>query len=251
MKRRVIVMGLLAIAIFGMNIRLTNAREKTGEVFYTTPNGIELTEKEYKFLTTFYWDSYVDSMTEEQYEDFVNSDLLDRELITKSTDDGNMCSPKSTSHTTQYKNLKISAACSYNCTVSIVLTWLGNPTIRSYDVIGAFLSGPSLLSYVDATVMNNTTVYYFDNFKTEYSAYYNGIGNSVLLPSGTNLVVNQIFTTTTGGHIFGSYQHAMQNVSLATSKSYSFSLAGYGNVFSFYGNAYGKYDGMAGVDIAV
>ena len=43
MKRRVIVMGLLAIAMFGMNIRLTNAREKTGEVYYTPekPSGIE------------------------------------------------------------------------------------------------------------------------------------------------------------------------------------------------------------------
>ena len=244
-------MGLLAIALFGMNVRLTNAREKNEEIYYTTPKGIELTEREYKFLTTFYWDKYVDLMTKEQYEDFVNSDLLDRELITKSSDDSNMYSPKSTSHTTQYKNLKISAACSNYCTVSIVLTWLGNPTIRSYDVIGAIISGPSLLSYSYASVSNNTNTYYYNNFKTEYSTYHDALGNSVLLPSGTNLLVNQIFTTTTGGHIFGSYQHAMQNVSLATSKNYNFSLGGYGSVFSFYGNAVGKYDGMAGVDIAV
>ena len=248
MKRRVMVILLLAISAFIMNIRPINAREN---VYYITPTGIELTEEEYKFLTTFYWDSYVDQMTKEQYDEFANSDLLERELITASTEDSNMCSPKSPIHSTPSKTLKISAACSYNCTVSIVNTWTSNPTIRSYDVIGAYLSGVSVISSTYATVNNTNNIYYFNNLVTDVGSGYEGFGNSVLLPSGSNLVVNQILTTTTGGHIFGSYQHAVQNVSLATSQLYSFSLGGYGNVFLFYGNAVGKYDGMAGVDIAV
>ena len=109
----------------------------------------------------------------------------------------------------------------------------------------------SLLNYASASVSNLTTNYYYNNTIVDYGSTYTGFGNSVLLPSGSNLVINQILTTTPGGHIFASYQHAMQNVSLATSQLYTFSLGGYGNVFAFYGNAYGKYDGMAGVDIYV
>jgi hypothetical protein len=88
----------------------------------------------------------------------------------------------------------------------------------------------------------------YNNLKTAY----NGIGNSVKLPSsGSNIVVNMVFTTTLGGHIFGSYQHATQSITLPVAKSYTFSLGGYGNVFLFNGNAVGVYDGMAGVDIYV
>ena len=254
MKRRGILMILLILSVFILNKTTVNAKEN---VYYTTPKGIELTEEEYKFLTTFYWDNYVNIMTQEQYDDFANSDLLERELTVVSNDDelftsnGNICSPKSTSHTTAYKRIQIGAACSNNCMISIVTTWLVNPSVRSYDVIGAFLSGVSLVSQSYGTISNSTTTYYYNNFKTEYGSNYAGIGNSIPLPSGSNLVANQIFTTTTGGHIYGSYQHAVQNVSLATSQNYNFSLGGYGNVFLFYGSAYGKYDGMAGVDIAV
>ena len=35
-------------------------------VYYTTPKGIELTKEEYNFLVNFYWQGYVDNMSEEQ-----------------------------------------------------------------------------------------------------------------------------------------------------------------------------------------
>lgn len=237
MKKKIIGMMILAIAMMGISIN-TYAKE----VYYTTPNGIELTEAEYNFLVNFYWEEYVDNMTQDQYEEFANSDLLSRKLIVKNNDQS-----RSQSHSTNSKNIKISAACSSTCLVSIVATWYTNPTIRSYDVIGAYFSGVSLISHQSTVVHASTGSNSFSNIKTAY----NGIGNSVLLPSGTNLVINQILTTTTGGTIYGSYQHATQNTTLAVSKLYSFSLGGYGNVFSFYGNAYGVYDGMAGVDINV
>ena len=240
MKRRVIITILLAISIISINVKVF-AKEN---VYYTNSNGIELTEEEYKFLTTFYWDSYVEKMTEEQYEEFTNLDLLGRKLITK---ESKIESSKSTSHSTQYKTLKISAACSSDCIVSLVNTWKIDPAERSWDVIGFYLSGVSRLSNVQATVSNNTTTYYYNNTKTAY----NGFGNSVQLPSGSNLIVNQIITTTTGGHIYGSYQHAMSTITLWVSQEYTFSLSGFGNVFAFYGSAVGKFDGMAGVDIAV
>ncbi len=239
MKKKVIGMIILAIMMMGLSI---NAYAK--EVYYTTPTGIELTEAEYNFLVNFYWKGYVDNMTQEQYEEFASSDLLNRKLTVKKLNDE---PNRSQSHTTSSKNISIAAACSSYCTVSIVATWYANPSVRSYDTIGAYFSGVSLLSHQSTVVHSSTGSTSYSNLKTAY----NGLGNSVLLPSGTNLVINQIFTTTTGGTIYGSYQHATQNTTLAVSKLYNFSLGGYGSVFLFYGNAYGVYDGMAGVDINV
>ena len=247
MKRRVLRLMVIAIALFGI---ITKAYAKES-VYYKTPNGIELTEEEYKFLTTFYWDNYVNIMTEEQYEEFANSDLLERELKTTEIGD-NMCSLRSDIHTTSYKKLKVSASCSSTvCSVSLVATWLVDPTVRSYDVIGYYLSNLDIISYGQATVSSTAGTYYYSNVQTEYTSNHDAIGNSVLLPSGSNLIVNQVITTTTGGIIYGSYQHAVQTVTLPVSKSYTFSLTGYGRVFLFNGNAVGKYDGMAGVDLQV
>lgn len=245
MKKR-IIMILLIISIIGF-VKNGYAKES---VFYTTPNGIELTEQEYNFLTTFYWDEYVDIMTTEQYEEFKNTDLLNRKLITKTYTE-KICKDRSSIYSTSYKTLKVSAACSSNCTISLVNTWTTNPTIRSYDNIGYYLSGLDLLTYTYAGVYDSTGSYSYGHFKTEYNSNHDAIGNTVLLPSGNNIVVNQVITTTTGGHIFGSYQHATQSITLPVAKSYTFSLGGYGNVFLFNGNAFGVYDGMAGVDIYV
>ena len=173
---------------------------------------------------------------------------MDRELKVKRLEVPAEKSTRSTVHGTNAKVVKIAAACSTNCMVTINLDWLASPTIRSYDVIGAYLSGVSLISHNGTYVVSSTSSDFYNNLKTAY----NGIGNSVKLPStGTNIIVNMTFTTSTGGTIYGSYQHAMSNTTLPVSKYYNFSLGGYGNVFSFYGSAVGIYDGMGGVDITV
>ncbi len=248
MKKKTIGLLLLVICIIG----ITKNVYASENVFYTTPNGIELTEEEYKFLTTFFWSGYPDIMTEEQYQDFVSRDLLTKELKIKKVEIPNSpfgTSTRSTSHSDPAKTLQIGSICSPNCYTSIVLTWTASPFTRSYDVIGAYLSGNSLISHQSSFVYSDTTgAVGCSNLKTAT----NGIGNSVKLPStGENIVVNIVFTATPGGTIFGSYQHAMQDVTLPVSQEYNFSLGGYGSVFDFYGNAVGKYDQMAGVDVAV
>ena len=64
-------------------------------------------------------------------------------------------------------------------------------------------------------------------------------------------MISMSFKVSKGGTVFGSYQHAMQNTTLPVSQDYNFSIVGYGNVFDYYGNAIGVYDGMNGVDINV
>ena len=79
-----------------------------------------------------------------------------------------------------------------------------------------------------------------------------GFGVSIkLLENGNDMKISQYFRTTSGGTIFGSYQHAKKNITLANSKKYSISHSGYGNVFLFDETIKDYYDGMAGVDISV
>lgn len=246
MKKGFIGFVLLTILSIGMTLNV-NAAEAS-DIAYTTAKGINLTKEEYTFLKTFYWEGYPDIMTEEQYEKFKNSDLLTRELRVKSVKipTGNS---KSSSHSTTYKTLSIAAACNTsNCDVTINCSWTYDPAIRSYDVIGAYLSGVSYVGHIWTYVASTNGSSSYSNIKTAW----NGYGNSVKLPdTGSSIVVNTNFTTTRGGVIYGSYQHAMSNTTLAVSKKYTFSLGGYGNVFSFYGAAAGVYDGMAGVDLSV
>ena len=222
------------------------------EPYYTTAKGIELSEEEYHFLTTFFWNGYPDIMTETQYEEFVNLDLLNRKVTIRRTNipitpfgEGS----RSTSHSESMKTLQIGSACSStSCYNSLMATWTGSPSIRSWDVIGAYLYNVSLISHDTTYVYSTNGINYYNNVQTAY----NGIGNSVKLPDvGENIIVNLVFTTTKGGTIFGSYQHAMANTTLYISQNYSFSLGGYGNVLLFYGNATDLYDGMAGVDIDI
>ena len=62
--KKIVGVLILLVVIFSLN-KNVYAEES---IYYTTTNGIELTEEEYHFLTEFYWDGYPDIMTEEQYE---------------------------------------------------------------------------------------------------------------------------------------------------------------------------------------
>ena len=124
--------------------------------------------------------------------------------------------------------------------------WLVNPKIRSYDVIGARFSGTDLVSDSIVTkVTSNSGTEYFSNLKRTS----NGIGVSVQLPIANNLSIEQKFTVGSSGIVYASYQHAIENVLLATSKLYTINSQGFGGVFQFYGGAVGKYDEMNGVYI--
>ena len=58
--KRILNWVLVFALIFGFSLNV-----KAEEVFYTNSNGVELTENEYRYLTTLFWNAYVDNMTEE------------------------------------------------------------------------------------------------------------------------------------------------------------------------------------------
>jgi hypothetical protein len=232
-----VLLVLLVISLIYVDV---DARE---EVF-TNNNGVSFSEDEYSFLQQFYWDSYPNEMTLEEYDEFINSGMLDFGVETVYLEES--AQVYSTSISTTNKSLKISKSCSSSyCKISTTLTWINYPKINSYDVIGARLSETSLLDEPKTTIVSsNQTSYSTDTLK-----FTNGFGTSIKVPSNcTSLTINQTYKVSIGGTVYASYQHATKNVTLKESQNYTISSSGYGSVFAFNNSAY---DGMRGVKMDV
>lgn len=248
MKKLLLVL-LTAFCIFGITKNVF-----AEEAYYTNPNGVELTREEYEFLTTFHNAIYPSIMTRDMYDSFIESNVMnsDVQIVTYTEPQLPLLNPglppTSQSHSTSYKTVQIAAGCYSDCCyMDIQNTWHVSPYVRSWDNIGAYLDGVSLISHDGTYVYSTSGINWFNNLKTT-----NGLGNSVKLPdTGENIIIDMSFTVSRGGTVYGSYQHAMQSTTLANSQNYTLDLIGYGNVFSYYGNAIGIYDGMNGVDIDV
>lgn len=244
-----IVLLLAVLCVFGITKNVY-----AEEAYYTNPNGVELTREEYEFLSTFYSPRHPEIMTRDMYDQFIEDDLInsDVEIITYSEPQLPLLNPgigpTSTSHSTSAKTVQIGKGCSpVFCVINIQNTWHESPYIRSWDNIGAYLDDVSLISFEDSYVDSTAGTAHYSYLNTT-----NGIGNSVELPSvGEDITISLSFKVTRGGYVYGSYQHAMQNTTLANSQNYTLDILGYGNVFSYYGTAIGVYDDMNGVDIQV
>lgn len=142
---------------------------------------------------------------------------------------------------------KIAKSCSSECLVTLTATWSAIPTINSYDVIGFRVSDVMINSINKATIKGDN--YSLTYQPTSAKKLNNGFGYSVKLGGVSNMKISTSMYTSTVGKIYGSYQHAKSNVSLATSKLYTISAGGYGGVFDSYSTAIGKYNNAVGVDI--
>ncbi len=237
MKRKILFGLLLCIFL----VPYASAKEK----YFTNENGVSLSEKEYNFFSELYWEGYQKSLTQEEYLQIRNMDLFDQEIEKKSYT--NYPITRGSSVTSNLRTLSITKVCNSSCFNTLVVTWIGSPFVKSYDVIGVRLNGPSLLT------IDNLRIY-GDNYTQSYSnskKFDNGFGFSFQLPDTTNIQVSVSFTTTQSGTIYGSYQHAMSNTSLAVSNQYTIGVGGYGNVFQFVGTARNVYDNAPGVDISL
>lgn len=248
MKSRNKILFIVAICLITIfSLETVNAKENSG-TYYTNNNGVSFTEYEYDLFTKMYWEGYPEKMTKQDYQEFVDNNLLEGTFQSKVVyDNQNNIIARGPSYSTPAKSIKIASLCSDTCRISVVLNWLTNPTIRSYDVMGAYLDGVSLKSNPTTRVASQSTEFLASNIRKEA----NGFGVSFKLPSGSGIVVNQDFYTSKGGTIYASYQHAKSNTTLATSQLFNLSRIGYGRVFLFYGAATNVYDGMNGVDINV
>lgn len=240
---------LLALFVFFILFKIDASAQQRNEI-YINKNGIELTEKEYQFINQFYGANYFDNMTQEDYEWIMDLDINNKNVEIKTIYDHGIANRDNPFHSTNSKSLSIAKSCgNISCTIITNLTWLVNPSNRSYDVIGERFYNTSLYNNtIQTKVTSSSGTQYFSNDK--YLS--NGIGTSVKLPdNGNNITVQQKIFTNLGGIVYASYQHSTSQISLQTSTWYTMSATGYGGVFLFYNGAGNYFDGMGGVNISL
>lgn len=219
------------------------------EAFYINKNGVEFTEREYSFISDFYFEGYQDYMTISDYEEFISSNIINGDInIQEEYDyDFNALRPYySSSHETPSKILKLSSSCSEDCTINVTLTWKKIPSTNSYDLIGAYFENISLLQLM------KSKMYYGEKISSpiENNIKSNGFSSTFKIPSTNELItIMQEYKVTKGGRLYVSYQHAKNSVSLAESRKYEFSKNGYGNVYNFDSSVMSKYDNMQGLSV--
>lgn len=235
--KKVAIFVILGCLLFASNV--------SAKSYYENELGVKLTQAEYEFFSELYWDGYQNYLSVDEYEQIRDMNLfylpIEKQFYT------NYELTRGSTVTSNLRTLSISKVCSSSCYITLVTQWIGNPFVKSYDVFGARLNGPTLLSVNNALVTGDGYTKAYNNPQQ----FGNGFGYSILLPNTGNLKVSASFTTTNGGTIYGSYQHAVSNTTELVSKQYSIGLGGYGNVFNFYGTARTIYDNATGVDIAV
>jgi len=253
----------------------------------TNNNGIVISEEDYNNFIQIHTHEYIMTMNEEKYEKLksldyenVENDTLyvettynpslnlttEREITKEEYDNysisNNGIAPLLDDGGAYYETtakeitLNVVGGTTWNYVVATA-TWKGIPSTRSYDVIGVRGEGFNFregsqggqqiyilngeYSYIDYA-WNGTNIQRHDNGF--------GISMNIVNSNITALQVTvdcDIKATTSHPAVFASYQHAVTDVSLATSQNYTLGGAGLGGVFVFPSNIALKYDGMGGV----
>lgn len=247
--KKIFTFGFLIFSLLFLNANV-NAQD----CYYLNDNGICFSEREYEFFTKMYYDGYQSYMTQEDMDKFANIELNPDNVKTVTYEDNGSFVPGAYSlqyvyYETTAKKLQMSSTGGSYPTIVLSATWKGSPNVRSYDLIGTYLSGITLLGSPSSTIT-------YSGGSVSPSATKNtgsGFGSSLLLPSsGSNIVVSTTFTVTSGGTVYGSYQHAKKLISLSDSQSFTTSYSGLGHVFYFSNtNIRAKYDAMGGVHMSV
>lgn len=243
MKKCAFVIGLFLLEIFLAN-NIVNAEEN---VFYQNSYGVILNKSEYDFFTKMYWDGYQEYLSSHDYELLKEQSVFDKMIEKKEIIIDDVPISRGSSVTANSRKTVISKTCSTNCVLSLVTTWQSTPYIKSFDVVGVRVANSNILSIGSALVSGN-------NYSKTYSnsqSFNNGFGFSVSVPNTSNIKTTLTFVTNKNGTAYGTYQHAMSNVSEQVSKQYTIGSGGFGNVFLFNGNARTVYDNAVGVDITL
>lgn len=254
-------------------------------IFLTSSvKGATLTDSEYARLKLVYSDLRIATMSDEDASRYLSYDLEKSKKVNKyyrvtkttngtttteiseeeATNATKNTATRGASYATTYKNIQISTIPS-NITntflIDLTNLWLKSPYIKSYDVIA--------IRTDDATVIEGTQegtqTYIYKNGSTGTIDYSNNGTNMVKASNGFGISMNLVddantyectieaivTATTEWATVYGSYQHAATNVTLAQSKSYTISHNGYGKVINFATAVQNDYDGMQGVSIAL
>ena len=145
MKKRIFIFAILFFCIM-TSIRSVSAKE----VVYTNEKGFEFSQDEYVFFKSLYGEKLIQKYFDEDlYNEFSGIDFANTPVKTKiyySKENGENPSKDSPYFSSPAKSIQISKVCtSIMCRIYITATWLGDPSVKSYDDIGAYLDGPARL----------------------------------------------------------------------------------------------------------
>lgn len=210
---------------------------------YTTVNGVTVDKSLYDKMVEVYSVQYVETLTEEEFNIF--SENIDN--VTKNSYIVDDDVTRGSYFASGAKAVSIIKNGDY---VTLLGSWAVVPNVHSFDVIAVRFSGCSLVGelYFKQTYISSGTLYSVYNGTNQY--FSNGAGSSALLQYGTDNEYSLTFKVSGSGTVYGTYQHAVQTVTLDDSLNYGIGAAGYGNVIRFAAGVALKYDQMNGVDIS-
>lgn len=285
MKIRFVIAAFLIILFvpFGF-VKAQNISDNIS--YITNQNGVRISMTDYNLLTNIYSDAYIQTMTNEDYENFKEKNININNLVksekyyktvidhlnnivtnTEVTENEfNNYNPniQTLSVTnfveTQYKKLSLTLSDNHDGygDIFVGLLWKMIPSTRAFDVIAVRYVG---MTDVDGTQYgrqiwgtngNYSYVEYGWN-GTNINRQDNGFGISMNITNDStiNYLENYIGSAVqfTGNFQWAgaSYQHATSNTTLAQSKSYTLAENGKNGVILFTGNIGEKYDNMPGV----
>lgn len=243
-----------------------------------------ISEEDETFLRSIFSEARLNLMSEEEKEELVNGDLKFSEKIYQVTQTlngtftysevdpetaelikenfNNGVSTYDATHETTYKRITILDIYLESNThrITVYTQWLVTPATKSFDVTAMRIDG----GYVVDGTQDGTQVYWKDGAYghvtyawngTNIRKTDNGFGISMNLVNGasyfeTDISAN-VVTTSSDAVAYGTYQHAVTDVTLNQSQSYTISHNGLGGVVNFTNSVYNLYDGMAGVSISL
>ena len=285
MKIRFVIAAFLIILFVPFGF--VKAQNISDDISYiTNQNGVRISMTDYNLLTNIYSDAYIQTMTNEDYENFKAKNININNLVksekyyktvidhlnnvvtnTEVTENEfNNYNPNvqtlsvSNFVETQYKKLSLTLSDNHDGygDIFVGLLWKMIPSTRSFDVIAVRYVG---MTDVDGTQCgrqiwgtngNYSYVEYGWN-GTNINRQDNGFGISMNITNDStiNYLENYIGSAVefTGNFQWAgaSYQHATSNTTLAQSKSYTLAENGKNGVILFTGNIGEKYDNMPGV----
>ncbi len=255
----------------------------------TNINGIEISEEEYNNFLKVYTHEYIMTMNEEKYErlkslNFSDDNIItdkkyftsaynqhldlttEREITEEEFESFGLIQPIIDSGgdyiETSAKSLTLSVIGDDDTysVVTLFSTWKGQPSTRSFDVIGVrgfgftFRNGSQTGEQIYTENGEYKVIDYHWN-GTNIKRFDNGFGISMNVVNSKNLgslqfVANcDIKPTMDRPTLFGSYQHAVKTTTLEESQNYTLGLTGLGDVFVYPYSISQKYDGMTGTRI--
>lgn len=285
MKIRFVIATFLIILFVPFGF--VKAQNISDDISYiTNQNGVRISITDYNLLTNIYSNAYIQTMTNEDYENFKAKNININNLVksekyyktvidhlnnvvtnTEVTENEfNNYNPNiqtlsvSNFVETQYKKLSLTLSDNENGygDIFVGLLWKMIPSTRAFDVIAVRyvgmtdIDGTQYGRQIWGTNGNYSYVEYGWN-GTNINRQDNGFGISMNITNDStiNYLENYIGSAVqfTGNFQWAgaSYQHATSNTTLAQSKSYTLAEDGKNGVILFTGNIGSKYDNMPGV----